>query len=569
MRKMRTPRVGGLRPGAQVLLTVLFLGTLLLTSGCGGDPQLQQQASQNRTKLDSLIQRAQSIGVPSSLLQPVIKQEQQLGSTQAPSNPFDSGAANTYYRNIGTRYGQLLTQTQSIIDTTTTQYQTQAQHGVDSLSETISQAKIQKLPIQYFSQQLNQLQNSLSSAQYPKDYTAINTQVQNLDQTLTLMQSTSAQLKTFKTTIDQMKAANLDVTAMSMQYENDVQQLSTGQTVTAFQNLGTLINAQYLQAVVSTNLALPYVINAKLSDISSKVQFLKTYGIDTTVYQQSLDTDKTMATKIKNVQGYIQFSKQVDTDMAAMHDDLVTGQAHAVLQQFHKEADTWSKAHLYYNKFDGKKYSLDASYQDAGMGSMLDEELTWNYTVDDFQNFIQTVNDELFNLHMFEADYNDKTPYNKVHATDTQLLNHYKLQKGQVIVVSTVEQALRLYQDGKLVTSFLVTTGRVELPALAGEWYVQNRESPTLFKSPEPPGSPYWYPDTPIHYAILYHHGGYFLHDSWWRMDYGPGTQFPHADSGGDTQFSGNGSHGCVNLPEDKAAWLYANTDFNTQIIIY
>ena len=566
---MRTPRVGGLRSGAQVLLTTLFLSTLLLTSACGGDPQVQQQANQNQTQLDTLLQRAQSIGVPASLLQSIIKQKQQLANSHAPSNPFDSATANTYYRNLSTRYGQLTTQTQSIIDTTTMQDQTQAQHAVDSFNESISQAHAQKLPVQYFTQQLSQMQTSLSIAKYPKDYTAVSSKVQNLDQTLTLMKATNGQLKIFKTTIDQMKAANLDETAMQMQYQSDQQQLSTGETPSAFQNLGTLINAQYLQAVVSTNLALPYAINARLSDISSKVQFLHTYGIDTTTYQQALNADKAAARRIKTVQNYIQFSKQVDADIASMHDDLVTGQAHALLQQFHREADAWSKLHMYHDKYDGKYYSMDATYQDAGMGSMLDEEMTWNYTVDDFQSFIGTINDELFNLHMFEANYNDKTPYTKVHATDMQLLDHYKLQKGQVIVVSTSEQALRLYQDSKLVTSFLVTTGRVELPALAGEWSVQNRESPTEFKSPDPPGSPFWYPPTHINYAILYHHGGYFLHDSWWRVDYGPGTQFPHVDSGGDTQFSYDGSHGCVNMPEDKAAWIYANTDFNTSIIIY
>jgi lipoprotein-anchoring transpeptidase ErfK/SrfK len=566
---MRTPRVGGLRPGAQVFLTFLFLGTLLLTSACGANPQIQQQASQNQTKLDSLLQRAQAIGIPTSLLQPVITQKQQLASSQAPSNPFDSGAANTYYRNIGTRYEQLLTQTQGIIDATTSQDQTQAMFDVHSYTEAVAEANAQKLPVQYFKQQLNLMQTAVSVAKYPKDYTAVSVRIQTLNEGLALLKTTSTQLSIFNTTIKQMKMASLDTTAMQMQYQSDQQQLTTAQDPPTFQKLSTVINAQYLQAVISTNLALPYVINAKLSDISSKVQFLKTYGIDITLYQQSLDSDKVAARKVTNVQQYIQFSKQVDTDIASMQTDLVTGQANALLQQFHKEADAWSKLHMYHDTFDGKNYSMDAAYQDVGMGSMLDEEMTWNYSVSDYQGMIQTINDELFNLHMFEADYQDKTPFNKVHATDTQLLNHYKLQKGQVIVVSTAEQALRLYQDGKLVTSFLVTTGRAELPALAGEWSVQNRESPTEFKSPDPPSSPYYYPPTHINYAILYHHGGYFLHDSWWRVNYGPGTQFPHYDTGGDEFFAGNGSHGCVNLPEDKAAWLYANTDFNTQIIIY
>jgi lipoprotein-anchoring transpeptidase ErfK/SrfK len=566
---MHTPRVGSLRPGAQVILTALFLSTLLLTSACGANPQTQQQASQNQTKLDSLLQRAQAIGVPKALLQPIIKQKQQLASTQAPFNIFDSTPATNYYRNIGTRYGQLVTQTQGIIDSTTSQDQTQAQFDVHSFTEAVSEANAQKLPVQYFQQQLTTVQSTLSAAQYPKDYTAVSTKVQGLDQALTLLKTTSGQLTTFKNTINQMQAAHLDITAMQMQYQSDQQQLAAAQVVPTFQKLSTVISAQYLQAVVSTNMALPYVVSAKLSDISSKVQFLKTYGIDTTLYQQSLDSDKVMARKVTNVQQYIQFSKQVDTDITSMQADLVTGQAHALLTQFHKEADAWSKLHMYHDKYDGKYYSMDAAYQDVGMGSMLDEEMTWNYSVSDFQGMIQTIQDEIFNLHMFEADYNDKTPSNKVHATDIQLLDHYKWNKGQTIVVSTAEQALRLYQDGKLVTSFLVTTGRAALPALAGAWTVQNRESPTEFKSPDPVGSPYYYPPTHINYAILYHHGGYFLHDSWWRVNYGPGTQFPHYDTGGDEFFAGNGSHGCVNLPEDKAAWLFANTDFNTQIIIY
>jgi lipoprotein-anchoring transpeptidase ErfK/SrfK len=149
-------------------------------------------------------------------------------------------------------------------------------------------------------------------------------------------------------------------------------------------------------------------------------------------------------------------------------------------------------------------------------------------------------------------------------------MQHYpSLQHGTVLMVSMVEQAMRFYQDGKLVRAFYVTTGRVERPALPGVWTVQNRQSPTVFKSSDPPGSPYWYPDTPIHYAILYHWGGFFVHDAWWRVNFGPGTQFPHYDVGGDESFAGDGSHGCINVQENDAAWVYANTDWNTQIAVY
>jgi len=118
------------------------------------------------------------------------------------------------------------------------------------------------------------------------------------------------------------------------------------------------------------------------------------------------------------------------------------------------------------------------------------------------------------------------------------------------------------------VRAFHVTTGRVELPSLPGVWSVQNRQSPTIFVSTDPPDSPYWYPPTPIQYAIEYHWGGYYVHDAWWRSQFGPDTQFPHDDQAS-PGFSTNGSHGCINMPPGDAAWVYANTDWNTTIVVY
>ncbi len=244
------------------------------------------------------------------------------------------------------------------------------------------------------------------------------------------------------------------------------------------------------------------------------------------------------------------------------------GEATYLVKQFHKEAIAWGNANAYFDKNDGKKYPLDAGYLQPGAGEDLDNALSYAVTPDDFQGVVDQVNDEFFNLHMMEADYSDKTPYNQVHATDLQMLAHYKLQQGTVIMVSQPESALRVFKDGKLIKSFVVTLGRVELPVVPGVWPVLNRLSPTTFTSPYPKGSPYYYDPTPIHYAINYHWGGYFVHDSWWRADYGTGTQFPHTDATGNVSAS-DGSHGCVNMQLDQAAWVYNNTDFNTQIVIY
>src|SRR6266699_1856255 len=158
--------------------------------------------------------------------------------------------------------------------------------------------------------------------------------------------------------------------------------------------------------------------------------------------------------------------------------------------------------------------------------------------------------------------------YNKVHNADLQLLQHYGMMNKKVIVVSLEEQAMRVYQNGKLVNAFLVTTGRPYRQSLPGTWWVEGKQSPTVFKANVPQSSPYWYPDTPINYAVQYHSNGYFIHDSWWRADYGPGTQFPHQDASGDI-YSAQGSHGCINMAKDDAAWVYGFVQLYTHIVVY
>ena len=154
-----------------------------------------------------------------------------------------------------------------------------------------------------------------------------------------------------------------------------------------------------------------------------------------------------------------------------------------------------------------------------------------------------------------EADYRDKSSWNQPHAADISLMKHYNVygpSSGAVLVVSLIEQTLRYYNNGKLVRSFLIVTGQYLRPSPPGFWSIILRQHPTQFKSTEPPGSAFWYPPTPIQYAMEYHAGGYFFHDSWWRADYGPGMNFPHSDSSGTTAFNGNGSHGCINMnPND------------------
>src|SRR5437879_2161666 len=171
-------RIGSIRP-TQTILAGVLIGMMLLITACGGSPQSQAQVNQNKARLDQTLQHGRSIGIPDSALQSIIKQEQQQRKV-----------CNT----------------------------------------------------QAFSTQYNKDASLLASAQYPKDFAAISRDARKATETLALSSTTFNQLNRFNTTIHQMKAARLDVTAMQTQYQNDLEIFNIATTSIEFQNLGMLLN---------------------------------------------------------------------------------------------------------------------------------------------------------------------------------------------------------------------------------------------------------------------------------------------------------------------------------------
>jgi lipoprotein-anchoring transpeptidase ErfK/SrfK len=111
--------------------------------------------------------------------------------------------------------------------------------------------------------------------------------------------------------------------------------------------------------------------------------------------------------------------------------------------------------------------------------------------------------------------------------------------QGKVIVVSIQKQELIALDSGNVKVDTPVTTGRPALPTPPGVYHIIFKSSPYHMVSPWPPGSPYYYHPVDMKYAMEFIDDGTFLHDAPWRSRYGPGTN-------GD-----NGTHGCVNVPED------------------
>jgi lipoprotein-anchoring transpeptidase ErfK/SrfK len=243
-------------------------------------------------------------------------------------------------------------------------------------------------------------------------------------------------------------------------------------------------------------------------------------------------------------------------------------QTQHLLSQFHQEVTIWGQAHQYQDPSNGQTYELDYAYDHQGIGGLLDQSVAQAKSTADYQAALNQIQLELTNLHVMESNSADQTPWNQAHSADMSLLDQYQLKTGSVVVVSLLEQSMRVYQNGQLTKAFQVTTGRYEAPSLPGSWQITQRLHNTTLKSAYPKGSPNWFPPTPIQYALIYHPGGYMFLGSWWRESYGMGTNFSHHDSSGNPT-ANNGSQGSVELANAYVAWLYNNLQVNTPVVIY
>jgi lipoprotein-anchoring transpeptidase ErfK/SrfK len=125
-----------------------------------------------------------------------------------------------------------------------------------------------------------------------------------------------------------------------------------------------------------------------------------------------------------------------------------------------------------------------------------------------------------------------------------------------VIRLSIAQQRLTAYEDGKPILTTVVATGQAALPTPTGTFQVSAKYTPYTFISPWPKGNRFWYPTLTVSWAMLFHDGGYFLHDSPHRTLYGPGANLV------------NGTHGCVNVPTTAMGELFSWADVGTTVVI-
>jgi lipoprotein-anchoring transpeptidase ErfK/SrfK len=308
---------------------------------------------------------------------------------------------------------------------------------------------------------------------------------------------------------------------------------------------------------------------AELQSFQQWITLMQQYSGNVDTYQQQYTADQQALNSATSNATYQAVLKRLQGHVIAIKLPAMKTEATSLQQQLQQGSTQWSQQHTYYDAYNQTTYNLGYEYGLSGISSWAQQQIDNSQTLADYQQTIENLQMWLYNFSAYKADFVDKTPYNQVHQTDTQLLQHVGYTSGKVIVISLAEEAMRVYQDGHLVNSFLVVTGMPQHPSLPGIWWVESRQTDITFTSGKQPGQEGYYPPTPIAYALQYHSGGYFIHQSWWRTEYGPNKQFPHIDVNG-TPFAYEGSHGCVNMSTSDVQWLYnfAST-LTTKIVIY
>jgi len=131
---------------------------------------------------------------------------------------------------------------------------------------------------------------------------------------------------------------------------------------------------------------------------------------------------------------------------------------------------------------------------------------------------------------------------------------------GKSIYISLSLQEMVFYDGGCAVKATPVTTGRPLLRTPTGTFHIFDKQTPYVFISPWPPGSPFWYPTSPVNWVMEFDQGGYYIHDAPWEptSEYGPGSE----------NITPQASHGCVQTPGAVMAGAYAWTPMGTPVVI-
>jgi len=532
----------------------------MVLSACGTDPN-QGVAQQNQAKLDRELTHAnKDLGIPTSMLQPIESQEKSVES--------GAGGWGYNYKDAAYHYQVLYTQLIGLEQTAAQTLQKQADKDIQAFTTALNARRSDNFGfIDAYQRRLDQVLQAYGVAKLPGDYAAVDATARQNAQALDSIMPAYRKLQEFEHVLKTIQNAGFNANINQVEYDQDVQTFQAGDAATTYTKLVGVIDGQITQLLADQVEALPYVGSAVLDTFQKDITVLQQNGVDVTSYQQQYTSDKQELASAKKFADYLTVTSQLNSQINNMALPLIKAQATADLAQL-QQLVNYANTIMQPDPANGQSYHLDYEYSDPinGIGSA-EQDFGNAYDVPSYQFADDEITSDYTDLRAMLDDYNDPNalvPY-VAHATDLTLLAHYGAMQGTAIVVSFYEQVARFYQDGKLVYWSYVTTGAVDLPSLPGIHYTIYKQTHTTFISPDPIGSPNYYAPTPINFAIEYAYGGFFLHDAWWRSEFGFNTNLPHYDP---AAFNG-GSHGCVNFPLSNMGYVYSIVNVNEPVILY
>ena len=341
-------------------------------------------------------------------------------------------------------------------------------------------------------------------------------------------------------------------------------------TAQEYASLNSLLITQAQQAQANEISLLPTATSDLLKNFQTDIATAKQQSVDVTTFTQQYDADTQQAQSLTakpTIAGYSALINTIRTHDSGLQLPVLKAKTTsdlATLQNLINQGQALQTI----DPANGLGYPNAYEYADpnTGIGDAT-QRLAYAQTLQDYQAVDSEVQSFIANITAMLQNLKDKTAWNQSHQTDMQLLSYYNVTPYRVVVVSLREQVARMYDNGKLVKTLQVTTGAPDLPSIPGMHCVLDKQTNTIFKSPDPPTSPNYYQPTPIHYAMYYSYYGYELHDAWWRSWFGKYSNLPHYDP---SAFNG-GSHGCINFNywNGDAAWLYSWVSIGTPVIVY
>jgi lipoprotein-anchoring transpeptidase ErfK/SrfK len=599
-----------------VLITGVMLVAVLLGSGLYGLFNFinQSRAMSSKASLDRALVDASANGhVPALLLQPIQAKEQQIAAS--------SGGTPWGWDHANSQYVQLQTQVSSIVNMPPQQARTLTEKDLTKLSAAVTALandKYQEAP--GYQKRQQQAQDSLTAAKTTKDIFTVDNFVLDQIAALAAFKPTLDRLNAFETLVQNEQdllgtsgpASQQDLmcaVGYPWQFWDDtygtkittqkqpVAQLVEVQWVNGdwtlfraaassqdYTDLNVRLQGQTAQVQANQAALLPSYAAHVLDAFQSDIQLIKKYGgssKDIATYQQQYDKDVQMLQGAPAQETYLAVVKQVQKQHDAIQLPLVKAQTQSDVKTLQGLIAQGQKRYTH-NPADGKNYPNAYEYADpgTGIGDITNKDLSKGTlgrlytakTLNDYQLIDQELQMFIHNIQAMLQNLNDPltkaNKWNVSHQTDTQLIQYYGLtSSGKVMVVSLREQAARFYDNGKFVKAIQVTTGAPDLPSVAGIHCALSKDRDTIFKSPDPPGSPHYYKPTPVHFAMYYAYAGFEVHDAWWRNQFGLYTNLPHYDP---AAFNG-GSHGCINVNYNNGdmAWVFNWMPWGAPIIVY